>query len=549
MKVLIARAKVLVPRFGAHRSVRLLTALAKLKFNESIDLTDLTQSLAESLQLLHGRMGAQEIGISAWALATLRPAGWKKLLGRLVARAADESVMPELNWWSVAHLEFAIRVALDESPDCRALTTAPAFLRTLTPRCEEELEQIQEASRSFQEAPLVAAAAHQPWQHMPEISGARSALLFGPARHVRRALQRSGFEVTQWYRFAVGNKPAEPWPPAGDYNAAAIRYPDSYEAVEYALHAIAASLPPGAPAWVYGDVHEGVLSTTRAIKGLFRLVAMHEAGDARVLSLKRTQGQARASLEAWFKQEAVSICEATRTWWSMPGLFAGGFVDVMSNFLLTTIANVASVDDLSEKPLWLRTSDCKVMDFASGTGVLAAGVQSTLPGNSEMWLIDSDSVALQAAQKNLPDAHIILADGLQGVRTSGAAPQSCHLIVSNPPVHQGHTYDLRVLVELLQEAPLWLQADGELWLVTQERIPTGRLFDMVLQSGAKLKDACTITTYPTNDGRFVVWRARYSKSVASSSGRKRKHVEVGDGDADEALRQQSLSKKGMLLCS
>ena len=37
-------------------------------------------ALAANVELLHMRMGAQEVGISAWALATLQPKGWRKVL-------------------------------------------------------------------------------------------------------------------------------------------------------------------------------------------------------------------------------------------------------------------------------------------------------------------------------------------------------------------------------------------------------------------------------------------------------------------------------------
>ena len=527
MKSLAARAITLVPKLGAHRSVRLLTALAKLAFHKSRQLNFLIESLQESLALLHPRMGASEVGISAWALATLKPRGWKTLLGRLLSRASDDEVLSDLNWWSIAHLEFAIRAALQKAPNCKPLAAAPELLQLLTHRCAEQVEQIREASRTFQDAPLVAAAACEPWGRL-KCASAKTALVFGPGRHVRRSLQKTGFQVTQWYRYALGTKKAQAWPPAGVFDAAAMKYPDSYEAFEYALHAVAASLPLGAPAWVYGDVQEGVLSTTKAIKGIFKLLDIQEDGDARVVFLQRTNGQARACLESFVKEDTVTLLSGTaRKWWSMPGLFAGGFVDVMSRFLLDTMETVWK--DPLERPGW-SSSQCKVLDFASGTGVLAAGLSSLLPGKNEVWLIDADSVALQAASKNLPNAHAVLADGFKGVQTADKPLQPCHLIVSNPPVHQGHADDLRVLIELLEQAPHWLLTDGEMWLVTQEHIPTGRLFDMA--RGIHLRQ-CQITTYATEDGRFVVWRAKYQPPAS----RKRKQLEANTVERESAKKR------------
>ena len=191
-----------------------------------------------------------------------------------------------------------------------------------------------------------------------------------------------------------------------------------------------------------------------------------------------------------------------RDWWSVPGLFAGGQVDVMSRFLLDTLAEVGSA-----KP-WKQA--VKVLDFGSGTGILAAGVMDLMAVDS-CWLLDADAAALEAAGRNLPKAQMVLADGF---RWGEATPEAFHLIISNPPIHDGHSNDLRVLLELLREGPGWLEPGGELWLVTQEHIPTGRLFQL-----AQSEICEEVQMYPTADGRFVVWRFRR----AQLAGRKRKH--------------------------
>ena len=64
LKAIVTQATEKASSFGAHRSVRLLTALAKLAFlDQSVELGDLTAALAANIQLLHMRMGAQEVGI------------------------------------------------------------------------------------------------------------------------------------------------------------------------------------------------------------------------------------------------------------------------------------------------------------------------------------------------------------------------------------------------------------------------------------------------------------------------------------------------------
>jgi 16S rRNA G1207 methylase RsmC len=380
-------------------------------------------------------MGAQEVGISAWALATLKPKGWRKMVRCLLRRAAEEEVLDDLNWWSAAHLEYAARVASKrkfgslylprQEPEDRK-----EFLSSLTALCAEEVAQIRADSKQFQEKPLKVAAELQPWKDMEP--GA-SVLIFGAGRHIRPALQMAGFETTIWRRFASGSCGAKEWPEAAEkerFKAAAMRYPDSSESFEFALHAVATSLEEGAPLWVYGDVREGVLSTTRSIRGLFSLSAIHEDGDCRVISAIRTRRKAQDEFESWLRIESIDFGYGFQDWWSVPGLFAAGKVDVMSQYLLDTMLHVRNKIAASDGT-WhlLDCKPCHVMDFASGTGVLAAGASKLLEVG-RCLLLDADACALQAAGRNLPEASRILADGFR----CDLPEEKFHLIISNPPV-------------------------------------------------------------------------------------------------------------------
>ena len=502
-----------------------------------MELGELTQALAANIKLLHMRMGAQEVGISAWALATLKPKGWKRILQGLCTRAAQEDVFGNLNWWSVAHLEYASRLASKSgsvsstSLPRQVLDSVKPLLASLTTLCADEAAQIRQNSKEFQEKPLKVVAELQPWKDMMQ---GGTVLIFGAGRHVRPALQQAGFQTTMWRRFASGTCGAKEWPSPEPFQAAAMRYPDSSESFEFALHAVASNLSEGAPLWVYGDVREGVLSTTRSIRGLFSLSAIHEDGDCRVISAVRTRGKAHEKFEHWLRQESIDFGHGLQDWWSVPGLFAAGKVDVMSQYLLDTMAQVREKLEASDTKWHLVSCDsCNVMDFASGTGVLAAGVLKIL-SVGKCCLLDADAAALEAAGRNLPEASRILADGF---RYDFPEDVKFHLIISNPPVHNGHADDLGLLCELLREGPLLLEPGGEMWLVTQEHIPTGRLFHLALQeneSRGRLSGPGTKTDglrsfyenvgmYPTADGRFIVWRARLPEAPA----RKRKGTADG----------------------
>ena len=114
---LLQRAAELAPELGARRMVRLLTATAKLRGKVEASggasgrpgvkvdagteeaLTSLAAVLTENLASISDQMSAQEVGISAWAIATIRPRGWKKVLRSLLGQA--QGALEELNWWSI----------------------------------------------------------------------------------------------------------------------------------------------------------------------------------------------------------------------------------------------------------------------------------------------------------------------------------------------------------------------------------------------------------------------------------------------------------------
>lgn len=386
-------------------------------------------------------------------------------------RANQEQILSELNWWSAAHLEYALR-----SLSPRTSSSAPTELLTsLTLLCREEAQRIRVESKAFRERPLQVAAELQPWRASKLPPGA-SVLLFGPNRHLRPALLQAGLRCVLWRRFASGRCRASAWPELEEVVeksppcAAAMRYPDSGESFEFALDAVAAQLPEGAPLWVYGDVREGVLSTTRALRGLFRLEAIHEEKDCRVISARRATGAAKGSFEAWLRKETLDLLGQPQEWWSVPGLFAAGQVDVMTQYLLDTMVSIKTSDEAWQLA---EGEACSVLDFASGTGILAAGVMRLLT-TGHVCLLDADAAALEAAGRNLPEASQVLSDGFRC-----DLDRRFNLIISNPPVHHGHADDLDLLLELLRAGPRLLEEGGEMWLVTQEHIPTGRLFEVV----------------------------------------------------------------------
>ncbi len=100
-------------------------------------------------------------------------------------------------------------------------------------------------------------------------------------------------------------------------------------------------------------------------------------------------------------------------------------------------------------------------------------------------------MALRAARRNLPAAaaadRLHLGDGWSalpplppaGPEAGPDAGPPClfEWVVSNPPVHREDSDDFAVLEALVRGAPGRLRPGGCLWLVAQECVPVGAVFN------------------------------------------------------------------------
>ena len=264
---------------------------------------------------------------------------------------------------------------------------------------------------------------------------------------------------------------------------------------------MAAVLRPGAPLLVFGSRAEGIATAASRLRAapiapapagaaLYDGVAYTPGGDAAAVGVVRATcaGSAGASYApaAWEEATTLDLGGGTAPlpWVTLPGLFAGGGLDVMTTALLAA---------LPPPPPRAR-----VLDFCSGSGSIAAALRAGSGGGAlRLHLLDADAVALHAARRNVADAKAhVLSDGF------AALPRRPRFdwIVSNPPVHNGLQTDFKVLRLLVRGAARRLRSGGELFVVVQTYVPLGAM----LAAQPKLEDVRTLS----DDGRFSVWAAR-----------------------------------------
>ena len=151
-----------------------------------------------------------------------------------------------------------------------------------------------------------------------------------------------------------------------------------------------------------------------------------------------------------------------------------------------------------------------------------------------MHACDSDALSILAATKNLKKTGttITLSDAWTVLTDQDI---TYDIIISNPPVHDLHGRNSFVVVkELILSAKNKLRKEnGMLWLVTQNYIPVGMLYNET--------DWKSCECY--SDGRFTVWKLTTGKKVVSKV-LEDVNVIVGDKrKADELQDSEHVQKK------
>ena len=329
-----------------------------------------------------------------------------------------------------------------------------------------------------------------------------------------------GWKVKRWSRNATDDTPGRVLPKTGKPSAACLaRLPATKAAAEMMVDMITGLIQASGKScelWVAGTATEGIRSLhAYAMKlpgvkeiALVRSKEYHPlwylqvkvppahasgagaaagAGDlATAVKAEKAasnahparQGRAEAvALKRWRIMGNIELeNKPSFKWWSFPGLFSGGGLDVMTAELLRAVP----------KP----PQNARVLDYGAGSGVIGAALRLR-EDTVDLHLLDSDALALEAAAKNLPGSSRYCGTSLACV------PGQFDWIVSNPPVHVELMTDFDSLRDLLATAPGRLKPGGKLYLVAQQYVPVPH----VSEAASKLGLSILVTT-----GRFTVWQ-------------------------------------------
>lgn len=282
-----------------------------------------------------------------------------------------------------------------------------------------------------------------------------------------------------WLRRAGGPVPARPWPAPGPFTAALIRLPKSKDELTFLLDAAASVLADSGPLFVFGANDEGIRSAAPVLAGYAdNIETLTARSHCRVIAGLRRPAIAGliGSLEGWRQSRDIDIGRGARPWISYPGLFARGRLDDGTRLLIEHLP-----------PL---SAGARVLDYACGTGVIAAAVLERHP-DASVAALDVDTLALEATRANAPAAR-----AMSGSSISDTGDAIYDAILSNPPIHDGVGEDHGVLDALIRTAPQHLAPRGVFQIVVQSRVRLEKPLAMAF-------GAIEIVA---RDGRFCIWR-------------------------------------------
>jgi len=246
------------------------------------------------------------------------------------------------------------------------------------------------------------------------------------------------------------------------------------------LHACASQLKPGGRLFLFGANDEGIRSAQGRVAGLFGSAETVAArGHCRVIAATRPPKPPGlvGELRGWRRTFDVVLAGRPSTLVSYPGVFAHGRLDSGTAMLVEALGDAPAVSS--------------ALDFGCGAGAIGVAIRQLWP-HASLHMLDAFAPAVAAARENVPDATVVLGDGLGAL-----APRRYDLIASNPPIHTGKGEDFRVLRRLVEEAPEYLSATGRLMIVVQRTVPMQKLLGATFRN----VDVVRASNY------YRVWRA------------------------------------------
>jgi 16S rRNA (guanine1207-N2)-methyltransferase len=170
------------------------------------------------------------------------------------------------------------------------------------------------------------------------------------------------------------------------------------------------------------------------------------------------------------------------------GAFAGASIDIGTRFLL---------ENLPADPAG-GTADDPLIDFACGTGVVAATLATRHP-DRYIYATDQSAVAVASAREtevanDVSERMVVVRDDLLSRRPDASAS----FIALNPPFHTGAAVHEGIAARMFADAARVLRPGGELWTVWNSGLRYRPVLERIVgptrQVGRNAKFTVTVST-------------------------------------------------------
>ena len=246
-----------------------------------------------------------------------------------------------------------------------------------------------------------------------------------------------------------------------DINTLIYYWPKTKSEAQFQLSFLLNNMPKESDIFIIGENRTGV----KSVEGLLAdFGTIQKIDSARRCGLYHFRADSRLAfdLKEWWLSYHLTIENQAIEIKSLPGVFSQKGLDAGSELLLNALMEQSDI------------IKGNVLDVGCGSGILST-VLGKLYQDLNLILTDVNSAALESSKATLAGNHIagkvIASDVFSDIN------DKYHLIISNPPFHDGKETSYTAVNKLIKEAKKYLKLNGYLCIVANSFLPYQSILD------------------------------------------------------------------------
>ena len=251
-----------------------------------------------------------------------------------------------------------------------------------------------------------------------------------------------------------------------DINTLIYYWPKTKSEAQFQLSYLLNNMPKDSDIFIIGENRSGV----KSVEGLLSdFGSIQKIDSARRCGLYHFRADSRLAFEVkdWWLSYHLTIENQDIEIKSLPGVFSQKALDAGSELLLNALMDHSDI------------IKGNILDVGCGSGILST-VIGKLNQDISLTLTDVSSAALESSKETLAAnnivARVIASDVFSDIS------DKYHLIISNPPFHDGKETSYTAVNKLIKEAKKHLKLNGYLCIVANSFLPYQSILDETFKS-------------------------------------------------------------------